>query len=188
MKSPWYLAGSGTYEEFCASYDLSTVPIGTVNDLNELLLQAMTNMDSQARLAIANRLLDDGADASWVDTGSDRVNVFHVLWGRERDRDVEGEATLVARLLDEGADINWRSPRFGLPLTMLMSDAATSREYLRAVFAVVTTHTRPDLTAPIDGRRELTVGQGLAMNRFGFMRDEVLAYAAASGQDIDLMS
>ncbi|WP_219814649.1 hypothetical protein, partial [Rathayibacter rathayi] len=62
-------------------------------------------------MAIANRLLDDGADPSLVSTDGDRVNVLHVLWGRARDRDPEAEAALIARLLDGGADINLRSPR-----------------------------------------------------------------------------
>ncbi|QIM16218.1 hypothetical protein G7067_06945 [Leucobacter insecticola] len=169
-------------------YDQADVPVDAADGLDDFLAAAMRNEDPQARLAIANRLLDDGADPRWVSTSGDGVNVFHVLWGRERDRDVEGEAALIARLLDGGADINLRSPRFGLPLVMLMVDASSSKEYLLAVFAVVTEHARPDLTAHLDRRREMSVGQGLARNMHGFMRDEVLAYAAASGQDIDVIS
>ncbi|WP_127821406.1 hypothetical protein [Rathayibacter rathayi] len=139
-------------------------------------------------MAIANRLLDDGADPSLVSTDGDRVNVLHVLWGRARDRDPEAEAALIARLLDGGADINLRSPRFGLPLTMLLTNISAKPEYLRAAFAAVTAHSRPDLTAHVDRRRQASVGQYFAQTRFGFMRDEVRAYAAATGQDIDVIS
>ncbi|WP_461515373.1 hypothetical protein [Rathayibacter agropyri] len=149
---------------------------------------ALMNKDPRARLAIANRLLDDGADPSLVSTSRDRINVLHALWGRARDRDPEAEAALIARLLDGGADINLRSPRFGLPLTMLVTDISASHEYLRAVFAAVTAHSRPDLTAHVDRRRQASVGQYLAQTKSGFMRDEVRAYAAATGQDIDVIS
>ncbi|MWV31020.1 hypothetical protein [Rathayibacter iranicus] len=98
------------------------------------------------------------------------------------------EAALIALLLDGGADINLRSPRFGLPLTMLLTNISAKPEYLRAVFAAVTARSRPDLTAHVDRRRQANVGQYLAQTKSGFMRDEVRAYAAASGQDIDVIS
>lgn len=188
MASLLHTTKYGTYEEFCAVYDPATIPFDATADVDELLGDAMLNKDPRARLAIANRLLDDGADPSLVSTSGDRINVLHALWGRARDRDPEAEAALIARLLDGGADINLRSPRFGLPLTMLVTDISASREYLRAAFAAVTAHSRPDLTAHVDRRRQASVGQYLADNMFGFMRDEVRAYAAASGQDIDVIS
>ncbi|NRD09639.1 hypothetical protein [Rathayibacter agropyri] len=153
-----------------------------------LLGGAVVNKDPRARLAIANRLLDDGADPSLVSADGDRINVLHALWGRRQVRDPEAEAALIGRLLDGGADINLRSPRFGLPLTMLVTDISASHEYLRAVFAAVTAHSRPDLTAHVDRRRQASVGQYLAQTKSGFMRDEVRAYAAATGQDIDVIS
>ncbi|AZZ56780.1 hypothetical protein C7V51_13535 [Rathayibacter iranicus] len=164
------------------------MPFDATGGVVGFLGQAVVNEDPRARLAIANRLLDDGADPSLVSTSGDRINVLHALWGRARDRDPEGEAALIARLLDGGADINLRSPRFGLPLTMLLTDISASREYIRAAFAAVTAHSRPDLTAHVDRRRQASVGQYLADNMFGFMRDEVRAYAAATGQDIDVIS
>ncbi|NQX11805.1 hypothetical protein HQQ80_09230 [Microbacteriaceae bacterium VKM Ac-2855] len=188
MASSMYIAKYGTYEEFCALYNPAAVPSNVRTGVDGLLGEAVANEDPVARLAIANRLLDDGADPSLVSTDGDRVNVLHVLWGRKRDRDPEAEAALVARLLEGGADINLRSPRFGLPLKKLVSDISASREYTRAVFAAVTAHSRPDLTAHVDKRRLASVGQYLADNMFGFMRDEVLAYAASTGQDIDVIS
>ncbi|MHC2185174.1 hypothetical protein ACVLV4_000804 [Rathayibacter agropyri] len=183
-----YTAGNGTYEEFCAGYDPATMPFdATVGGLG-FLGQAVVNEDPRARLAIANRLLDDGADPSLVSTSRDRINVLHALWGYKQVRDPEPEAALIARLLDGGADINLRSPRFGLPLTMLVTDISASHEYLRAAFAAVTAHSRPDLTAHVDRRRQASVGQYLAQTKSGFMRDEVRAYAAATGQDIDVIS
>ncbi|MDR6865503.1 ankyrin repeat protein [Microbacterium resistens] len=188
MASPIMAASYGTYEEFCEVYDPGAMPFDATLGVVGLLGEAVSNKDPRARLAIANRLLDDGADPSLVSTSGDRVNVFHVLWGRERDRDPEGEAALIGRLLDGGADINLRSPRFGLPLTMLVTDISASKEYTRAAFAAAIVHSQPDLTAHVDKRREASVGQYLAGTMFGFMRDEVLAYAAASGQDIDVIS
>ncbi|NQX12103.1 hypothetical protein HQQ80_10745 [Microbacteriaceae bacterium VKM Ac-2855] len=169
-------------------YDPVTMHNYVKDGIGGFLSKAMANEDPVARLAIANRLLDDGADPSLVSTDGDRVNVLHVLWGRDRDRDPEPEAALIARLLDGGADINLRSPRFGLPLTMLSQKIVATPEYLPAVFAAITAHSRPDLTAHIDNRREKSVGQSLARTRFGIMRDEVLAYAASTGQDIDVIS
>ncbi|MHC2185609.1 ankyrin repeat protein [Rathayibacter agropyri] len=183
-----YTAKDGTYEEFCAGYDPATMPFDVTAGGLGFLGKAVVNEDPRARLAIANRLLDDGADPSLVSTDGDRINVLHALWGREQVRDPEAEAALIARLLDGGADINLRSPRFGLPLTMLLTDISASHEYLRAAFAAVTAHSRPDLTAHVDRRRQASVGQYLADNMFGFMRDEVRAYAAATGQDIDVIS
>ncbi|AZZ55982.1 hypothetical protein [Rathayibacter iranicus] len=183
-----YSAKDGTYEEFCAGYDPATMPFTPRSGVDGFLGMAMVNKDPRARLAIANRLLDDGADPSLVSTDGDRINVLHALWGRVQVRDPEQEAALIARLLDGGADINLRSPRFGLPLTMLLTDISASREYIRAAFAAVTAHSRPDLTAHVDRRRQASVGQYLADNMFGFMRDEVRAYAAATGQDIDVIS
>jgi len=188
MTSPIHLAKYGTYKEFCLVYDPVTMPFDPEAGVVGLLGQAVANKDPRERLAIANRLLDDGADPSLVSTSGDRVNVLHVLWGRERDRDAEAEAVLIARLLDGGADINLRSPRFGLSLASLATGISPSPEYLRAAFRAVTEHSRPDLTAHVDQKRDASVGQYLAMTRRGLMRDEVLAYAAATGQNIDAIS
>lgn len=188
MSSPLYLAEYGTYEEFMAVYDPVTMPFTATASGLGYLGKALANRDPVARLAIANRLLDDGADASLVSVDGDRINVLHVLWGTERERDVEGEAALIGRLLDGGADIDLRSPRFGLPLRRLVSEISTTTEYLRAAFVAVTEHSRPDLTAHFNSKREISVGQALARTMFGVISDEVLAYAAASGQDIDVVS
>ncbi len=188
MASAYHLNQYGTYEQFRVEYEKLMLRPGPTSDLNDLLGGAMTNADPIARVEIGNRLLDDGADPSEVTADYDRINVLHALWGRKLDRDPVGESALVGRLLDGGADINLRSPRFGLPLGLFISAAITNDDYLRATFRTVAEHSRPDLTAPLDSRRKFNVGYYLAESRFGLLRDEVHAYAAASGQDLSIIS
>jgi ankyrin repeat protein len=174
-----HLAQFGSTEEFLAIYDPAVDPFTTTTGGSTLLLRALVNKEPQARVELASRLLDDGADATVVTTdANDRVNVFHVLWGSRKDRDVDGEAALVARMLDAGADINLRSSRFGLPL-MLMVMGIRDTDGLARTWDTVVAHSRPDLSPSVN-KKGTTLGRNLAA--VPAIADRVREYAAASGQ------
>lgn len=127
-----YLAKRGSVDEFLDAY-------GRVGgDPTPLLVPAMSQKDSGRRIAIASRLLDDGADASFV-AGEDRINVLHVLFSRRRGQvDFAREAALLQRMLDGGADINLMSPRFGHPIQVLRNMDARDQElvpFYEVIFA-----------------------------------------------------
>ena len=125
---------------------------GTIDDLDEvyrrrwvhyeysgasLLVLALGNRDPVQRVAMANRLLDDGADPN-------RWSPLHVLLGRT-NHDFELEAPLVARLLDAGADVNRvvRDKLTGTPLESLASTFKFSDRDLAPFYEVLLA--RPDL-------------------------------------------
>jgi hypothetical protein len=170
------LATYGTEEEFLSVYDPRVTPFEVYSGGSTVLFGAVKNPDPVARVNIAMRLLDDGANATAVSTG-DNVNVLHVLWGRfTNERDVEREPGLVARLLDGGADINLRSPRFGTPLTAF-SEHYTPEEYQLAIWEVVIAHSTPDLWYKTP-RGKLTVGEQLM---WPVLKEKVEAYLACHG-------
>lgn len=178
-----HLAQFGSVEEFLAIYHPAVDPFQTTPGGSTLLLRALVNKDPQTRVELSSRLLDDGADATVVTTdANDRVNVFHVLWGSRKDRDVDGEAALVARMLDAGADINLRSPRFGLPL-MLMVMGIRDAGGLARTWDTVVAHSRPELSLPTN-KKGTTLGRNLAA--VPAIADGVRAYAAESGQSAAL--
>lgn len=75
---------------------------------DSLLTMALGNGHLEGRVAIANRLLDDGADVTiW--------HPLHALVGQNR-HDFAAEPPLLQRLLDLGADVNAVVPNFGAPL------------------------------------------------------------------------
>jgi hypothetical protein len=111
--NPWALATGSDVAAFEAAYspEMARYEERRGGGGSSALLGGVGNNDPVARLVIANRLLDDGADASFV--GSESVNALHVLFTRHAHGDLEAEAALVRRLLDGGADVNLRSPRYG---------------------------------------------------------------------------
>lgn len=100
-----------------------------------LLTLALMNNDTEQRVAIANRLLDDGVD---VRHGSP----LHVLLG-SNDHDFEAEVPLLERLLDAGADVNEVIAKFGTPLESLAAKMRFSDAELRPFYDVLLA--RPDL-------------------------------------------
>lgn len=116
----WLDASEQTYEEFLSWYDPKTTPYWRVGD-STALSGAVANPSVENRIAIANRLLDDGAVATIV-LKSNQTNLLHHLF-EQREHDWVREARLVQRLIDGGADINQRSPKFGPPLKTLYEEA-----------------------------------------------------------------
>ena len=107
-----------------------------------LLLIALGNNDPANRLAIANYLLDVGADATALAL-PERYTALHILFG-QNTHDFEAEAVLLKRLLDGGADVNGVSGRgWGTPLQTLASQLKFSDETLSPFYDVL--FARPDL-------------------------------------------
>ena len=136
--SLWFVAGSGSVEEFLAEYESRATPDPSA--AGELLLQAVGNDDIAARIGIATRLLDDGADAT--SATSSGANVLHVLLGR-RSQDFAAEAPLLERLVAKGADVNKVIARFGTPLETATLDSAFTEAELAPVYDLF--FAQPDL-------------------------------------------
>ncbi|MCD4533682.1 hypothetical protein LRP67_06270 [Nocardioides sp. cx-169] len=123
---------------------------GTVDDLNRVyepawvnyayasgtpLTLALSNPDTSQRVAIANRLLDDGADVR-------EGQPLHLLLGRN-EHDFTGEAKLLERMLDAGADVNEVVAKFGTPLETIAAKLKFSDAILTPYYDVLLA--RPDL-------------------------------------------
>lgn len=135
-----FIAGNGSLDEFLAEYEPSDAMWASPSTGEPLLKFAVGNHDADARVAIATRLLDDGADPSWsADNGT---NLLHVLLGR-RTHDFAAEAPLVARLIAGGADINEVAVRFGTPLETATMRSAYTDEELAPIYDVF--FAQPDL-------------------------------------------
>ena len=112
------------------------------------LTLALTNKDTTQRVAIANRLLDDGADVR-------EGRPLHVLLGRNQ-HDFDAEAPLLTRLLDAGADVNEVMAKFGTPLETIAGKGKFSDVELTPFYDVLLA--RPDLDLlrdSVDGRTVL---------------------------------
>jgi ankyrin repeat protein len=117
---------AASLEAFLTDYDPEVTPrYSSPSTGQTALFGALANRDPQTRVAIANRLLDDGADASVVTTTG--TTLLHVLLG-QRAHDPAGEAALASRLLDGGADVNAADAKYGAPLAMLYNTSISDEE------------------------------------------------------------
>lgn len=143
MADLFFTAKRRSLEEFLATYrpeDANlTDPRGST-----LLHSALANKPG-IRAQIANRLLDDGADAAAV-TG-DGATTLHVLLGRGQF-DMNTDVPLLQRLLDGGADPNRPHDRFGTPLFTLVRQLTFSDDELAPFYDVLLADPRLDLLAP----------------------------------------
>lgn len=112
----------------------------------------MGNTDPGARLAIAARLVDDGAHASAAQPSG--VNALHILFGA-RSHDFAGEAELARRLLAGGANINGIAEKFGTPLQALARNFAFSDDDYAPLYDVVFSQPDLDLTSPQGNRKSV---------------------------------
>ena len=129
-------ADSGSYEDFARVYRPGVDTDYRGAGARTLLFYALQNRDIDARIAIANLLLDDGVDASVV---SGNLNVLHVFFGNG-PHDPDREAPLLNRMIDAGADINQVSKKWGPPLITLVEHEWRSADpFQEALFS------RPDL-------------------------------------------
>jgi hypothetical protein len=117
MPSIIILARSASFDEFMREYDPAMAKVHRPG-AQTLLFSSVVNRDIEARVAITNRLIDDGADPSVVASG---VNALHVLFGR-KGHDAALEAPMLKRLIEGGADINLASKKWGPPLVLVMKN------------------------------------------------------------------
>lgn len=143
------LAKRGSLDEFLALYrpaDATDPDLGV-----DLLFAAVHNKDFGARTGIAERLLDDGADATAVHKNAGILQ--HLLsYGVH---DFPAEVPLLQRLLAEGADVNRVDPKNGTPLEALAAQFKFSDEQLAPFYDVLLAH--PDLDPLQDSVFDRTV-------------------------------
>lgn len=130
-----HVAKHGTFDEFVQAYDPAH------DDTADALHAALGNGDLEARVAIAERLLDDGADPLTL-VGSEKFSTLHVLLAQSF-HDVDAEVPLLRRLLDGGADVNAVAEGWGTPLQTLASVRKFSDSTLAPFYDVF--FSRPDL-------------------------------------------
>lgn len=138
-------------EEFLTLYKPSDATIESPTT-GSLLFAACTNKDPRVRVALMERLLDDGADAAA--TQDDGTTVLHA-WMARSQRDADVEAPLLRRMLDGGADVNARAPDGRTPLEILAENFNLSDEVLAPFYDVILA--RPDLDLLQQGGFKITV-------------------------------
>ncbi|GAB3293529.1 hypothetical protein GCM10027427_12600 [Pseudoclavibacter terrae] len=160
MPNRAHRAEEDSLEAFLADYtpDEATFSLSTGDTP---LLRVMLNPDLEARLRIAERLLDDGADASV--TLSSGLNALHLLFSN-REHDLDGEAALVARLVAGGADANAVSKRHGPPLLAMIDSGMGSLPGVGVVIDAITESTTIDLEVLVNrrGRPRKTLREEIA--------------------------
>lgn len=99
LQELYRVAHSGTYAEFMATYR----PSDARGPEGHRLLEVALGRESEVRVAMASRLLDDGANPALKD--EEGMTTLHMSVGGY-DHDFDAEAPLLQRLLDGGADVN----------------------------------------------------------------------------------
>jgi len=171
-----------SYEEFEAVYEPQDASAWRSLRGDTVLERALRNVSPAALVAIATRLLDDGADAAVV-TRVEQVNVLHLLFSQKR-HDFDLEAPLLERLLDAGADPNLVSPVWGTPLQMLNRQGKFSDAELAPFYDVVFARPGIDLLKPGDQGRSSLQSARLAGPRRSGLRERMEAYLTEHGQTV----
>ena len=138
MSSLDYSVREMLFEDFVQAF-LPDLEILSRKELTDLLKNSMRNRDVSSRIALANLLIDSGADAAVI--GSEGENVLHIFASRLRDPELE--VPLLERLLRSGADPNQQSPRYGMPLDEFMRNNRFTEDDLAPIYSVWFAH--PDL-------------------------------------------
>lgn len=166
-------AWRGSYEDFLKEYTPADAT-KLFTDGRPLLFKSVGNRDVQARIAITNRLLEDGADPSIVSGG---INVLHVLFDA-RTHDTELEAPMLQRLIDGGADINQVSKRSGPPFAVFIEHGPIPETERIPFYDVIFNQPNLDLSAPcLQGTLHDLIFNS-AWN-FPILRERAAAYEAA---------
>jgi hypothetical protein len=162
VPSAYTTAKSGSFEDFVAVYDPS-VQRSSDRELT-LLHRAMGNRHLDARVAIANHLLDHGADAD-ARVEPEGYTPLHILFS-QTSHDFEAEVPLVQRLLAGGTDINAIAAKWGTATQMLAGVLKFSDEELAPFYDVLFARDDLDLVTPAGaGRSTLESTRLLAEGR-----------------------
>jgi len=129
----------GTLEELRAVYEPGLVRTWRASWGDTLLTTALGRHDKEGRIGISNFLLDDDADATYVDrrTGSSTLTL---LISRADLAAPAEDVALFRRLLDAGADINAVNKKYGTPVqrlseTLLNKDESLGVPFYDVIFA-----------------------------------------------------
>ena len=141
------VARSGTEEEVLALYEPAMAASWTDGSGRSFLHCVLANKDPQVRVALAERVLDDGADASQL-TPEGRTTA-HVLLAQKR-HDPPTEAPLLQRLLDSGSDVNRVvvHKQAGTPLYTLAGQFKFTDEFFAPFYDVFFARDDLDLVSP----------------------------------------
>lgn len=173
-----YFSATASEAEFLADYEPSLATWAD-EDGSTLLMRALRNGDPASRVAIATRLLDDGADAGAAT--ENHVNALHVLLSATA-HDFAAETPLLARLLDEGADVNADSgSRWGRPLQTLSRTFKFTDENLAPFYDVLFARPDLDVTTPSSVRRSVTESAQAAVRRRADLLARCHAYTNEHG-------
>jgi len=171
-----------THGEFEAVYEPQDASAWRSTRGETVLELALRNRYPATLVTIANRLLDDGADATVI-TPSEHVNVLQLLFS-QGDHDFALEAPLLERLLNAGADLNWVSPVWGTPLQVLARQLKFFDAHLAPFYDVVFTRPGIDLLRPgVKGRSSLQSARLLGERRPELVQ-RMEAYLTEHGQTV----
>jgi len=171
-----------TYEEFLAVYEPQDASTWRSSRDQTLLHLALHNGTPAVRVQIADRLLDDGVDATAV-SSSEQVNALHILFGENR-HDFALEVPLLERLLDAGADLNGVSRVWGTPLQMLNRQFKFFDAELAPFYDVVFARPGIDLLKPGEQGRSSLQSARLAGPRRSDLRERIETYLTEHGQTV----
>ena len=132
----YHAANGRTYAEFMATYRSSDA----MGPEGSRLLEIALGREPEVRVAMASRLLDDGANPAIK--GEDGLTVLHVLVDGHH-HDFDAESPLLRRLLDGGADVNAGYKKHGTPLETIASLFKYDETQLAPFYDVFVA--RPDL-------------------------------------------
>lgn len=173
-----YFSAIKSEAEFLEDYE-PALATWADEDGSTLLMRALRNADPASRVAIATRLLDDGAEAGAATDG--HVNALHVLLSATA-HDFLAEAPLLGRLLDEGADINADTgDRWGRPLQTLSRTMKFSDESLAPFYDVLFARPDLDVTTPNSLGRSVTESAQAAIRRRADLLARCQAHANQHG-------
>lgn len=149
------VARSGSVDEVLAVYEPAMASSWTDSSGRTFLQCVLANKDPETRVALAGRVLDDGADAGEL-TQEGRT-AAHVLLAQKR-HDPHVEAPLLERLFDSGSDVNRVvvAKGAGTPLYTLAEQFNFTDEFFASFYDVF--FARPDLdlvTPTLHGRSDL---------------------------------
>ncbi|GLE55280.1 ankyrin repeat domain-containing protein [Mycobacteroides chelonae] len=178
MASLTITAKRGSLEQFLADYNPLTDAASIDSTGRTLLFESVANRDINARVAITNRLLDDGADPS-VKSGG--INVLHVLFGRP-GHDSQLEAPVLRRLIQGGADVNLTSKRYGPPLIGLIEHGPMPESAMVPFYDAFFEASHLDLSVQY-GQETLREFILRGTYNLPILRERVLAYEGAQNED-----
>ncbi|WP_162799280.1 hypothetical protein [Nocardioides sp. 616] len=131
-----------------------------------LLHTVLDNPDVDARIDVAARLLEDGADPAT--TTPEGLTPPHILLREHGTRDHAREAALLQRLFDAGADPNAVAEKVGTPLNCLARMTNLDEESRLPLYDVLLAHPQFDPRTRVG--RTKTAWDALGQNRTAVLR------------------